>query len=452
MNYAIISNKGEVEIQAFTKVGLSSKRDDNSKIGKFGSGTKFSIAYLLRNKIQFRIFSGVNEFLFTTMTATFRDNVYEEILANGELTGMTTGMGPDWQFWFCLREFYCNAIDEGEADIQFFDTDLLGEFNIEGKEGKTIICIPIPSDFDMNQWDSLFSEHRRPLYVGVSTTNAAYSIFSRLNTESAIMYYKGIRCMSMTDKKNALFDYDSNGFGINESRVLDGDWTMHYQIAKILSSVNDEFIINTIFKNCKYNNIEADVIGGDYFEITADSYWAKYVQNNEIVVEEVAGRFQDESKFHTYVQIPLKICKKINKVLPDKYIRGMMHKSRTNTNILPIDESEVPKRLTFLVQQAVKDMAEQWNYHIKFPIQYFDEPVVKKGSTVTKTFGNADTDNKIIQLNICLQEYGKKEIALTLIEEQEHLLSMLSDETRGLQDHLFRKIIFLMEEHSGFFF
>lgn len=56
--YLRISSQGEIEEKAFTLIGASSKRGDNTKIGYFGSGLKYSIAWLLRNKIDFKIFSG----------------------------------------------------------------------------------------------------------------------------------------------------------------------------------------------------------------------------------------------------------------------------------------------------------------------------------------------------------------------------------------------------------
>lgn len=49
MNYLKISNKGLLDVEALTLLGASSKRGDNTKIGMFGSGNKFSLAYLLRN-------------------------------------------------------------------------------------------------------------------------------------------------------------------------------------------------------------------------------------------------------------------------------------------------------------------------------------------------------------------------------------------------------------------
>lgn len=47
--YLKIENEGTVPVEAFTLIGASSKRDDSSKIGMFGSGNKYALAYLLRN-------------------------------------------------------------------------------------------------------------------------------------------------------------------------------------------------------------------------------------------------------------------------------------------------------------------------------------------------------------------------------------------------------------------
>jgi len=41
--YIEITNNGEMDIDALHLMGVSSKRDDETKIGMFGSGNKYSI-------------------------------------------------------------------------------------------------------------------------------------------------------------------------------------------------------------------------------------------------------------------------------------------------------------------------------------------------------------------------------------------------------------------------
>jgi hypothetical protein len=54
MNYLLIENKGEIDINALILMGGTTKREDESKIGFFGSGNKYAIALLLRERLNMR--------------------------------------------------------------------------------------------------------------------------------------------------------------------------------------------------------------------------------------------------------------------------------------------------------------------------------------------------------------------------------------------------------------
>ena len=71
--YLLIQNKGEIDINALILMGGSTKRNNSSMIGHFGSGNKYSIALLLKNKIGFKIYSGENEIIITTETVFLED-------------------------------------------------------------------------------------------------------------------------------------------------------------------------------------------------------------------------------------------------------------------------------------------------------------------------------------------------------------------------------------------
>ena len=66
-----IQSSGEIEQEAFTLIGASSKRGDQTKIGYFGSGLKYSIAALLRNNIEFKVFQGEKEIEFKLINKKF---------------------------------------------------------------------------------------------------------------------------------------------------------------------------------------------------------------------------------------------------------------------------------------------------------------------------------------------------------------------------------------------
>lgn len=457
MKYAIISNIGEVEVEAFKMIGLSTKRNNDSLIGRFGSGTKYSIAYLLKKGLKFRIFSGVNEIIFSVKDGEYRDTKYQTILINGFETSMTTDMGPDWKYWFCLREFYCNAIDEGEHNIMFIN-DNIDELNqvgtsleMYGTEGSTRIYIEIPDTFSMDTWDSLFSEDRTSLYDGADENGKVYTIYARNSTKSGLLYHKGIRCITDDEVVNTIYDYSSHGFEINESRVINGTWGMRRQLGRILNTITDSIIIDTILRNIHKPCVEREAMI-DNFKIVENTPWYTAIWDMPMVVEELAGRYLDTKDFETYVQIPHKICKKINEAMPGKRILGMMKSISSDTEFTEVADNEVPKRLQYIVESVLKDLKDNLKYYVGYPVKFFSSPWEESGSKRKIVLGYADMKNKIIYLNIHLTQYGKKDIALTIMEENEHLNSKASDETRDLQDYLFRMILSLMEEHNGFFF
>src|SRR6478672_7382653 len=117
MKSILIENNGEVDVLAFTLMGASSKREQEGKIGFFGSGNKYAIANLLRRGIAFKIFSGESEIAVTTENQTYREKEFKRIQfeKDGQVfpTSITTDMGPKWETWFIIRELYCNALDEG---------------------------------------------------------------------------------------------------------------------------------------------------------------------------------------------------------------------------------------------------------------------------------------------------------------------------------------------------
>lgn len=156
--YLKISSKGEIEPESFRLIGASTKRDDDESIGIFGSGLKYSIAYLLRNKINFWVFSGTREVKFETKTANFRGKQFEQIYIDGEATSFTTDLGYDWELWWSIREIYCNAIDEGgyscEETASFDSTEGETAFYIEVNKGVKEI---------LDNWGRYFAEGRKDL-------------------------------------------------------------------------------------------------------------------------------------------------------------------------------------------------------------------------------------------------------------------------------------------------
>ena len=73
MNNILIENKNEIDVESLILMGGSSKTKKEGFIGKWGSGWKYAIATLLRNNVNFKVFSGIKEVKIETQTINFRD-------------------------------------------------------------------------------------------------------------------------------------------------------------------------------------------------------------------------------------------------------------------------------------------------------------------------------------------------------------------------------------------
>ena len=111
MNTVSFQNKGLIDPVAIKTFGVSAK-DCDDPIGFFGTGLKYAIAILLRNKCEITIMRGLEEITFSTITQTVRGQDFEVVCMNGEPMGFTLELGKTWEMWQAFRELYCNTLDE----------------------------------------------------------------------------------------------------------------------------------------------------------------------------------------------------------------------------------------------------------------------------------------------------------------------------------------------------
>ena len=90
MKYLRIKNNGLIDPLALTLVGASTKRNDETKIGQFGSGNKFAMAYLIRNGYEVQIYAGKRNIAIETVDETFRGIDFKIIKIDGRETSITT--------------------------------------------------------------------------------------------------------------------------------------------------------------------------------------------------------------------------------------------------------------------------------------------------------------------------------------------------------------------------
>lgn len=445
-NYILIQNEGEIETNSFELIGASTKRDEKGKIGFFGSGLKYSIAYMMRKCIDFKIFSGLTELRFTTVKEQLKGKDFERICINGKQTSYTVTMGPTWkEDWFVLREIYCNALDEGNCTI------VKNTEHVSPSEGKTRIYIELTDALAnvIAQWDSYFADERVPLFVSdpVYTcylgseydqiTTQKISVYQKTN---GTLYRRGIR---VDHNERRLFDYGADGVSINEDRTARHSGATSYIVVNLFASFANEGYIKSILRtgeNDKHCHEYGQLYTSDMYECVSDK-WVDFSQQNILVVKERAGKWTEQlqaSRKDVFL-VPSLLARSLKAGQPTMNILGMGN-IINNTGFNDADSS--PK-MNFLLKEVLRSLSEM-KYEVPFEISVvdFDDE---------KTLGQADIEAKKIYLSTTLFDMGRREIASAIMEETEHIKSKAADETRQFQTHIFSQWLKSMEKANGLF-
>jgi hypothetical protein len=417
-NYLEIKSFGEIDIQAFTLIGASTKRGNSNMIGMYGSGNKYSIATLLNQGIDFKVFSGEDEIVFTTKEQTFRNQDFKVILVNGVETSLTTTMGgKDWQNAFApIREIYSNALDE-DADATLTKTS-----SFSAEKGYTKFYIELTEDvehFYKNIHLYFCSTNPKVLY-----SNIHGSIYSNTDEGSVRVFRKGI--LSYHDSRNkALFHYNLDALEINESRVIKYTWQVDYKLADLWKSCSNEDLISTLLLRLNGGNsgfLEHKI---EWSESTQFSdAWYNVCKNKKFAPVEYLEMFSDDDLNGVY-QLPMKLLRPLKEQFVDLQVLGMTTKS--DSNFITVKPNQI------LIDKVIDAMSKlnstRYTHRFDNPqieyVKFFDQ----------KVLGLAE-DGKIF-LSTKLDSFSVDEIAKIIIEENEHNLTGFSDETRNFQNHIF---------------
>lgn len=432
MKFIKITSKGEIDERAFSLLGASSKRDDNTKIGMFGSGLKYSLAFLLRNDIKFRVFSGYREVVFATNSEDFRDKSFNRISVNGTPTSLTTDMGIEWESWFVLREIYCNALDESDGAIAVEEHNSIAD--VLPVEDYTTFYISVDQQFQeiLDNWDLYFSENRKDLLYHDSKMNQVY-----VGGKNTIVYRKGIRCHYI-ENVGSLFHYDMSWVKINESRTIASDWDFKWNLCKFLKEIEDKSIIHRILYNI--NNFTEKNL---HWENSWDwsDVWVGQIGDKYLVPTETAGFWEEELKTilkGNYIMLPSSMVQSLKLFFGDK-VKVIGDDStgdgKADMKIL----NEVGKREQYLLDTSLKFL-EDAGYKVKYPVK-----VVRFHKS--EVLGQAKDETIFLSEKIFTM--GQKQIVACIIEENEHIVTGYEDETRTFQNHLFSMIVSCYEEKVG---
>lgn len=444
--YILIQNDGEIETNSFELIGASTKRGEAGKIGFFGSGLKYSIAYMMRKGIGFRIFSGLNELKFSTTNEKLKGKDFERICINDKETSYTVTMGPTWtKDWFVLREIYCNAIDEGTCTLIKEISD------VNPSEGKTRIYIELTQELKdvVASWNAYFADERTPLFISEEVYtgyvsgedggvyNQRISVYPKTN---GILYRRGIR---VYNNDRYLYDYNLHNVAINEDRTAKHGSGFWYIPLGIFSIFSDEGYIKSVLRsgNDEKPPYEYAAINTTDRENDISDKWIQFSHDNILVIKEKSGKFAEY----------LSMAKKEVFLIPALFGR-LLKQSHPSIKIVGMDsiigdvafsDIEMTPKMNYLLKEVLNALKEM-KYEVPFEIlaaEFENE----------KIMGHADITNKKIRIAASTFDKGRREIAMTVMEETEHIKSKCHDETRSFESHIFSQWLKLMEEANGLF-
>jgi len=436
--YIKIINSGEIEQNAFKLIGASSKRNDDTKIGFFGSGLKYAMAFLLRENIDFKIYSGSEEVKVSTRPVTHREQEFHVIQVDGSDTSMTTEMGPKWTHWGAIREVYCNAVDEGNDMISIINEDEIGP-----EPGSTIFCIELTSELTeiVDNWDDYFSKDRKDVVYNQEFGNGKGKIFwSKPNADEndMVVYRMGIQC-HMSKKQPSCFHYDFPWIEINESREIASMYNFRSRLVKFFTQEVDvdtlRILLTKMDKGLAKFEYHLDWSG--MYSI-AKPTWTAAVGDIILVPAEISGWYAETIERNgrdKYWLLPNYMVSEIQKQIPEIKVLGENVGGITFCKVDPSDKQK------FLLKE-VSNFFEETSYDVPYDIH-----IVKFEDSYV--LGHAKNDQIYISEKVF--ETGRRKLAETIYEENEHLKTNLNDETRGFQDHLIGQVISRMEEKHAFF-
>ena len=428
-----IESTGLIDPKAFSLIGASTKRNDNTKIGFFGSGLKYSIAYLLRERVDFKVFSEYTEIKFEVQKTEFREQEFEVIYVDGKETSMTTQMGIDWKAWFIIREIYCNAIDEGDSKITT-TTECLPV------ENKTVFYIEINENFKeiIENWDLYFSLNRKGCLYSDDKGNKIFPAIAA----KRIVYRKGIQCCDNYGE-HTLFSYDFQDVQINESRVIASEYQYTVLLSEYWRQMEDGKLISMLVSRICDAYDGRMVYEYDLYWNYENYHpmWVEVLSNYTLVSRESGGFYQEEiaANPNQYLVLPEKMVNGLVAAFGDaiQVIGGFVGGAKNTFKVVP----ELTTKQTALLNDSVAFLKE-CNYVINYPIkvvQFMQKDVL----------GRAYKEE--ILLSEKLFDYGRKQIVACLIEEQEHLVTGFEDESRAFQSHFINLLVTSMETKTGIY-
>lgn len=409
MKYLKIQNNGELDIRLVALMGGTTKAGDKYKIGQFGTGLKYTLAFLFRNNLAFKIFCGQQEVQIYTEIENIRGEDFEIICINGQRTSITTRMGEDWKPWMIIRELWCNALDEG-GEQRDITTETTGQF------GKTTFYIQVDNQIQqvLNEWPKYFIHDQEAIFEDDS--HAIYPAGDKL-----CIYKQGVLIFEHHQHKS-VFSYDLKYASINELREYNG--SLSHPVVTCLAHANEE-TARYFLENVTEDHYEGqDTTDYNWF-VSFGEPWRKAIGNAKLIAQKnldeliARGNTPDLARL---IVVPKVIYKALTKQFEG--IGALRVADKVGEFYENYDE-----KLENRIKQGLAILETcDYNIHpeLEFVYGWFEDKTVYARVSLTE---------KKVYISQQLLQKPLFDVVSTLIEENEHFNTGMSDKTREFQQH-----------------
>lgn len=426
MEHIYISSQGTMPIEAFSMMGVSTKRNDDNTIGMFGTGLKYGVARLLDKNIGISVTTGGKKITFGTKEIDVKGQSFNRVtykiegMKKARELGFSAEMGLQWTINDALREIVANAMDEGGMEISYTQPDCKGKtvFEIELK--------PEVKDYfdDINKW---FILDRNPVFVTEGCR--AYP----KHREGTRIYMKKVLVFEDRDTES-LYDYEFDKVHIDETRKagLEG---FRSQLTNMVMNMPEYAIKQVIDSFEKRNQYIEHKVSTYYYASDIERFsWNKNLSDtvilsmsNEWLTEKLAG--------HKRIVVP----NNWEYLLRQNSI-GLTPKDVLKESDIENLEEYVPSEYELLLFKTAKKFLEQAGYS-------FDGIEFHLYKSKDGTLGRAiDGD---IWISDTAFRNGKKDMVDTILHEYLHIKSGKADETREFERYIISEIVKQLELKTG---
>lgn len=409
MKYLKIQNDGELDIRLVALMGGTTKANDKYKIGQFGTGLKYTLAFLFRNNLSFKIFCGENEVDVSTEIENIREQNFEIICINGQRTSITTQMGDDWQPWMIIRELWCNALDEGNA-VREITNELVG------KPGATTFFVQIDRQIQavIDNWAKYFIHEQEAIFA-----DSSYAIYPA--GDKMCIYKQGVLVYEHPELKS-VFSYDMKYADINELREFRG--SLSHVVVNCLCGAN-EATARYFLENITESHYEGQTTMDYNWFVSFGSAWRNVIGTAKLIYQKALddikarGNAPDEAALIVVPEIVYKALTKQFEGIGALHVAEKIGEFYEDYNAQI--EGKVKQALTIL--ESCEYMIHP---ELEFVYGWFGDKTV---------MARVSLNDKKVFISQALLQKPLFYVISTLVEENEHFNTGMQDKTREFQQH-----------------